>query len=169
MGTGLPITVGIGLVVSLGLLGYSVWSGKSPAKRPWAWILGLILLGVSLVPRTLLMFATGIESGDWENSVPIAIGTIALAAVLIAAIWRPVWAGWCLLASAAVIPALLWVMQVLVGEVRDNVIPAVALLATYSLPVVVISVLLVLSGSKETDAPARDREIPVATSDAGVR
>jgi len=166
MGTGLPITVVIGLIVSLGLLGYCIWSGRSAPTRRWAWILGLVLLGLSLIPRVFLAVAMGVESGGWGNSIPIGIGTLALVATFVAAFWRPVRVGWFLIASAAVTPALLWIVQLLIGESQDNVIPAFALLATYSLPVAVISVFLVLSGSRGPRLTDEQPGVAVTGSDA---
>lgn len=146
MGTGLLITVCVGLAASLTLLALSVWAGMDRPEREWARIVGLVLLGLSVAMRVALMVAIG-QEGDLTGVAPVAIGTGAITIAGVSAVWRPVWAGWFLMGSAVVIPALLGLVQFVIRENQNEAIPAVALIATYSVPMVVMSALLILSGS----------------------
>lgn len=161
MGTGLLITVSIAFVSSLVLLLLALRAGTDKAHRPWAWVIGLVLLGISVAIH--LVLAAGVvmrllnapdpqalEAG--LSTFPIVIGTAALVVSLVAAFRRPVWAGCFLLATAAAIPPVLWLVQVAIREDEANAIPAAVLLVTYSVPTAVISVFLLLSGSSRKAA-----------------
>lgn len=161
VGTGLLITVSMACVASLVLLFLALRAGKDKAQRPWAWAIGLVLLGISVAFH--LVLATGVtarllnapDTQAWEaglSDAPIVIGTAALVVSLVAAFWRPVWAGWFLLATAAAIPPVLWLVQLAVREDQTNAIPAAVLLMTYSVPTAVISIFLLLSGSSRKTA-----------------
>lgn len=161
MGTGLLITVSMAFVASLVLLLLALRAGKDKAQRPWSWVIGLVLLGISVALH--LVLATGVvmrllsapDSQALEaglSTVPIVIGTAALVVSLAAAFWRPVWTGWFLLATAAAIPPILWLVQVAISEDETNAIPAAVLLMTYSAPTAVISGFLLFSGSRRKAA-----------------
>lgn len=149
MGNGLLITVSIGLAAGGVLLIVAVRAGRDKPRRMWAWVLALVLLATSVMMRLAIMIGVS-QSGDLSNAIPVAVGTAAVIVALVAAIWRPVWTGWMLLASAALIPPLLWIAQLVIGENPEQMIPAAALFATYSIPIAIISGLLLLAGSTHT-------------------
>lgn len=171
MGNGLLITVLIGLGSSLALLLIALSAGRDRPRRTWAWVIALVLLALSIAMRIALMIglaqasrANGSEGG-LGDALPVALGTVAVAVVSTSTVWRPMWSGWFLLASVLVIPALLGVIQLLIAEDPERAIPATALFATYSVPMLVISVLLILSGSSaRTHGTVRVSESAMATS-----
>ena len=170
MGNGLVITVSIGLVAAAVFLWFALRAGRDRPRRAWAWIAALVLLLISLAFRVAVMVGVS-QGGGFGSAIPVAVGTAAVAVVMVASIWRPVWAGWFCLATAAAIPALLWLVQRAIAEPADLSIPAEALLATYSVPIAVIGVLLVVAGSTRatsTDAVVRGHHQAVRRTKARI-
>lgn len=156
MGSGLLITVSIALVASVVLLILALRAGKDQPRRRWAFIVGLVLFGMSVGLHLALAIAvtvrlvTHLDAAPGQallTMAPIAVGTAALVVCLVSALWRPVWTGGYLLGTVVAIPAVLWLLQSLLGDDLSESIPPEVLLMTYSLPTAVIAGALVLSGS----------------------
>ena len=97
------LVVSTGLIASLVLLAFAVARGRAMPTHTVPWIVALVILGLDtalhVVSSVGLVIAGGVE-GMW-----FVLGTLAFLAILAVAVLRPRWAGWALLASAAIVPA----------------------------------------------------------------
>ena len=132
-----------GLLASLLLLAFAIARGRARPTHTVPWIVALVILGLDTALHVAssvgLVIAGGVE-GLW-----FVLGTLAFLAILAVAVLRPRWAGWALLASAAIVPVAFAIGGLAVSSETDGVLPWPVVLVTYSVPAAVSGGLLVLS------------------------
>jgi hypothetical protein len=96
-----------------------------------------------------------------DASWAFAVGAVALVVTIPIAVLQPRWAGFTLLASAVLQPAVLYVLGRLAGVVEQE-FPVEVMLVFYSLTVAVIGAVLILStlswGQKRAEAGVEPRK-----------
>jgi hypothetical protein len=144
------LVVSTGLIASVVLLVFAIARGRATPTRRVPWIIALVILGLDtalhLVASAVLVIAGGTE-GAW-----LVLGTLGFVAILTVAVLRPRWAGWLLLASAAVVP-LIFALGGLAApnapgpSETEGAPPWPVALIAYSVPAAISGALLVLSAT----------------------
>jgi hypothetical protein len=156
------LVVSAGLIASVVLLAFA--RGCAMPTHTVPWIVALVILGLDtalhVVASVGVVIAGGVE-GLW-----FVLGTLAFLAILAVAVLRPRWAGWCLLASAAVVP-LVFALGGLAApnapgpSETEGIPPWPVALVAYSVPAAVSGGLLVLSARApsrpSSDSSSRER------------
>ena len=144
MGAEFSYVTGVGLLAALILLIASLRKGRVKPHLQVLWIIGIVALSASILFRLAIIVGTSVQ-GFFLASLPIVIGNIAVALVLVSVFWQPLWSGWFLIGSAFVIPLLSVLFELLVLDVTlDNLVTPVMLMS-YSLPALITGTLFVIS------------------------
>jgi hypothetical protein len=142
------VVVSTGLMASVVLLALAIARGRSAPVRRVPWIVALAILGVDAALHVAssigVVIGAGIE-GAW-----FVLGTLGFLAILSAAVLRPRWAGWALLASAAVVPLVFAIGGLAAPNApgpseTEGIPPWPVALVAYSVPAAISGSLLVLS------------------------
>lgn len=137
------VVVTVGFVISAVLTFAAIRQGRrNPVHRP-IWIIALVVLSIDVAYHVLISIAA-IATGGWEATW-LAIGTLAIAGVLVSAVFQPSWAGWWFIASAALMPAVLVVSDLILQPSEDSELPLMIMLAFYSTRAIIVGLLLVFS------------------------
>ena len=138
------VVICLGLLTSLVMVVLALRAGRVRPVHVWPWGIAI----AAITAAALFHGAIGIGvlvSGNGADALAVLMGTAALSGAVILAAWRPAWAGWTLVATGLAQPALLWLLQVIVGTPVDEGIPAEGMLAFYGVPAIITGVLLLLS------------------------
>jgi hypothetical protein len=153
------LVIATGLLASLGLLAFAVAQGRARPTHLVPWMVALLILGVDTVLHVIAsvgLVVAGAVEGIW-----FVLGTLGFVAILAVAVLRPRWAGWALLASAAIVPLAFAIGGLAVSAGTEGEPPWPVALVTYSVPASVSGALLVLSAwaprRPTSDSSSRER------------
>ena len=144
MGIEFSYVTAVGLVGALVLMVTSVRAGRQVPHIRALWIIGIIALSASILFRLAITIGTSIQ-GFFLASLPIVIGNIAVALVLVSVFWQPLWSGWFLIGSAVVMPLLSVLFELLVLQANLDELVTPVILMTYSLPALITGALFIIS------------------------
>ena len=144
MGAEFSYVTGVGLLAALILLIASLRKGRVKPHLQVLWIIGIIALSASILFRLAIIVGTSIQ-GFFLASLPIVIGNIAVALVLVSVFWQPLWSGWFLIGSAVVMPLLSMLFELLVLQTNLDELVTPVILMTYSLPALITGALFIIS------------------------
>jgi hypothetical protein len=151
------VVVSTGLIVGLGVMVVAIARGHTGPQRRVPWIIALVVLGIDaalhVVASVGLTVAAVTEGAAVMDGAWLLMGTVGFLAILAAALLRPRWAGWALLASAVAVPLVFALGGLSVEGDMSDALPWPVALVTYSVPAAVAGGLLVLSA-----IPVRRRE-----------
>lgn len=142
MGLELLYVTVTGLIAALVLLVVSIRRDRREPMHKVPWIIALVALGGSLVFRLVLITGLVVASQPMA-AVPIIVGELAVACVLLAAFRRPALAGWFLIATAVIAPALAYIVSLFTDTLGES--PAFVMIVSYSLPSLITAILLIVS------------------------
>ncbi len=137
------VVVTVGFFISAALTFVAVREGRRAPVHRVLWIIALVVLSIDVAYHVVVSIAA-IATGGWETTW-LAIGTLAIAGVLASAVFQPSWAGWWFIASAALMPAVLVVSDLILQPSEDSQIPLIIMLTFYSTRAVIVGLLLVFS------------------------
>jgi hypothetical protein len=146
--TSLYLVASVGLVVGLVLAVLAVIKGRSVPQRRVPWIVALVVLGTDAllhVVASLAFMVAAMEVSGWTEVGWFVIGTLGFLAILAVGVLRPRWAGWCLLASAVVVPLVFAVGGLTVQSDAAGQPPWPIGLMFYSIPAAVTGGLFLFS------------------------
>lgn len=155
------VVVALGLIASAVVVVLALRAGRQPPVHRIPWVLALVALGGSVLFHGSIAVVMLTNADGWSGVV-VGMGTIALAGALLAAVWRAAWGGWLLIATAALQPALLWLLQAVTATSSTEGLPPEGMAMTYSVPAVITGVLLLISAW-------RPRAVPSGTTPASVQ
>ena len=155
------VVVALGLIASAVIAVLALRAGRQPPLHRVPWILALVALAGSVVFHGSIAVVMLANADGWSGAV-VGMGTLALAGTVVAAIWRPAWAGWALVASAILQPALLWLLQAVAATSSAEGLPPEGMAMSYSMPAIITGVLLLISAW-------RPRAVPSGTTPASVQ
>ena len=137
------IVIVAGFATSVVMVALAVRAGRVPPAHPWLWWIALAAVVAAALFH--LVIGLGALAAGTQDAAGILLGATALIGAVILAVLRPAWAGWTLIATGLGQPALLWLLQAVVGTPVNEGIPAEGMLAFYGVPAVITGVLLLLS------------------------
>ncbi len=144
------LVTGLGLAAVIALVVLSLRAGRVPRERRLPWVLAVIALSLSVAWR-LVMITGALVAESFSIALPMVLGNLAVAGVLLAAFWRPRWAGWTLIGTAVVLPLLSWVLWLVIPGEKLSSIPPAVMAMTYGVPALVVGGLLLLSATPKRD------------------
>ncbi len=156
--------VGVGLLYSLVFLGWAIGRGRRRPRHPVPWIIAIALLGLDVVAHAAMGVGAMVESplqGGW-----VAVGTVAIAALLVTAALQPQLAGWAFVGSAVLMPLVLLTVSVWPGVDTGELAPLPVLLALWSTRALIVAVLLIGSEGRPWWIQARTPTDPSSEASA---
>lgn len=137
------LVTALGLLVTIVLLVASFRRPPVPPQHRVLWIIGLVLIGISIAFRLVLLIGVSFN-GSVNDRLAIILGSLAVVLVFIAAFRQPAWAGWVLIGTAITLPLLTWGASAMAGDV-DPLEVAAPMAGFYGIPAIITGGLLVLS------------------------
>lgn len=132
----------LGFVMAVAVVIAALVAGRERALHSALWILGLTVLSL----RALLSLATGVGMAlGTDHDYVVLLGAAALVLLIPAAVLRPRWAGFVLMATAIVQPGILFLAEQQAGEGPGPWIPSGVMLVFYGIPAIIAGALLIAS------------------------
>jgi len=150
-----------GFVGTLAVLMFSLVWGRQAPRHKVPWVIALVALSLDVLFH-LVLSVSAVTYGQFDGWW-IVIGTLAIAGVLLIAVIRPRAAGWWFMATAFLMPAVLWFGQSLELTGSEQV-PVGLMLLVYSTRALIVGSLLmwaagsVLSGEDDGEEPHRGKQ-----------
>ena len=144
--------VGLGLLYSATMAAIAISRGRLAPARTVPWIIAIVVLSLDVVIH--LAMSIGVLVAEPSQGGWIVVGTLAIAGILVGAIWQPRFAGWAYVLSALLMPLILIIVAAASPEGATALVPLQVMLGFYSSRAIIVGLLLVFSGSRRRTADA---------------
>lgn len=148
--------VGLGLAYSATMAAIAISKGRLAPARRVPWIIALVVLSLDVAIH--LAMSVGVFLAEPSQGGWVLVGTLAIAGILVGAIWQPRFAGWAYVLTALLMPLILIVVGALNPAGAGDLVPLTVMLVFYSSRAIIIGMLLVFSASQ---SHPRDRSTQI--------